>query len=105
MGCLVVECSRRRAAEYVGVAESTIRAAAKQDEAFNQRLLQASVALEADCLRRIRDGDKMWRSAAWLLEKKMAHRYSGNAKSAEIEERRERDEKFAEADDFSKRVW
>jgi hypothetical protein len=68
--CLAVSlgCSHRRAAEFVGVDESTIRKAADCDPQFRADLARAAVKLEMDCLDRIRRGKKSWRSSAWLLD-------------------------------------
>jgi hypothetical protein len=68
--CLAVSlgCSQRRAARFVGIDESTIRKAADRDPAFRAELDRAAVKLEIDCLQRIANGDKSWRSSAWLME-------------------------------------
>ena len=68
--CLALSlgCSRRRAAEFVGLDESTIRKAADRDPQSRADLLRAAVKLEMDCLDRIRRGKRSWRSSAWLLD-------------------------------------
>jgi hypothetical protein len=68
--CLAVSlgCSQRRAAEFVGIDESTVRKAADRDPQFGAELTRAAVKLEMDCLDRIRQGKRSWRSSAWLLD-------------------------------------
>jgi hypothetical protein len=61
-------CSQRRAAQFVDIDESTVRKAPDRDPDFRAQLDRAAVKLEIDCLQRIRDGEKTWRSSAWLLE-------------------------------------
>jgi hypothetical protein len=68
--CLAISlgCSQRRAAQFVGIDESTIRKAADRDPQFRAQLDRAAVKLEMDCLQRIASGEKSWRSSAWLIE-------------------------------------
>jgi len=65
--------SRRRAAERVGCAPSTITRAAQRDPIFAEELFQAENALEFEAVQFIRHAarePRYWRAAAWLLERK-----------------------------------
>ena len=50
-------CSQRRAAEFFGIDESTIRKAAKRDPTFRTDLTRAAIQLQIDCLDQLRRRD------------------------------------------------
>lgn len=69
-------CSKRRAAAYVGVDESTIRRAEKNDPEFAIEVAKASTQFEVDLVNKMRaQADKFWRAAAWLLERRLPEEF------------------------------
>jgi hypothetical protein len=65
-------CSKRRAAAYVGIDESTIRRAERNDPEFAMEMAKASTQFEIDLVSRMKaQADKSWRAAAWLLERRL----------------------------------
>jgi hypothetical protein len=65
--------SRRVAAQYVGVATSTVIRTAQRDPDFAAELARAEQNAEIDALhflRRAARKDRYWRAAAWLLERR-----------------------------------
>jgi hypothetical protein len=65
-------CSKRRAAAYVGIDESTIRRAEKVDLEFAMEVAKASTQFEVDLVNKMRSqAEKSWRAAAWLLERRL----------------------------------
>jgi hypothetical protein len=63
-------CTRRRAANIAGVAESTVRSALQSDPDFAARMADATAAAEVECLQTIRAAAaRSWRAAAWMLQR------------------------------------
>ena len=65
--------SRRVAAQFVGVAPSTITRAAARDPEFAAQLAKAEKGAEIEALHYVRAAakkERYWRAAAWLLERK-----------------------------------
>jgi hypothetical protein len=87
-------CTKRRAAAYVGVDESTIRRAEKADPTFAQQLVQAEIQLELELVGKVRaEADNTWRAAAWYLERRNPAEYGkGAARVAEVEQKSTREQ-------------
>lgn len=69
-------CSKRRAAAYVGVDESTIRRAEREDPEFAIEVAKASTQFEVDLVTKMRvQADNSWRAAAWLLERRLPEEF------------------------------
>lgn len=65
-----VGCSRRAAAEHVGVAPTTVYKTAERDPEFRKMLRRAEAAREVVLVNNIQAAStKSWRAAAWLLKR------------------------------------
>ena len=74
---LAAGCSRRKAAEYVGCAPSTIGYLAARDRYFAKQMRQAEMQKEVRPLTNLMQASgKHWRAAAWLLERQFPNRYA-----------------------------
>ena len=69
--CLLLRagCSRRHAAELLGIDESTIRKAALRDRRFARQLDHAAAQHALACVGKIhRSARQSWRAAAWFIQ-------------------------------------
>ena len=74
---LAAGCSRRKAAQYVGCAPSTIGYLASRDRYFAKQMRQAEMQKEIRPLTNLMQASgKHWRAAAWLLERQFPNRYA-----------------------------
>jgi hypothetical protein len=67
---VTVGASRRRAAEVIGIDESTIRYHLKTDPSFAQRVAQAEVLLEVELMVKLRQqAGRSWKACAMALDR------------------------------------
>ena len=78
IGLLTLGCSRRKAAQYVGCAPSTITRTALRDPEFGSQVATAEQNIEIIALSNIRAAckqERYWRASAWLLERRDPDNY------------------------------
>lgn len=76
---VAVGCTYETAADYVGVAASTIYRTAERQPAFRAKLNKACAQVQLHLVRRIydcADGKQGWRAAAWLLSRRFPDRFA-----------------------------
>jgi hypothetical protein len=70
-------CSRKQAAEHVGIGPSTLFRALREDRNFATQLRRATMQQDITPLRRILEQSQTsWRAAAWILERQNPSRYA-----------------------------